>query len=673
VTLDAATPTQASLMGDATVLHQYDVLMLPCEGADYTKPAQELSNLVGFANAGGRVFTSHYSYSWMWNNPPFNTVAQWIGGPGTEVLFPNVLEGTVDTSFPEGETLAEWLPLVGATSTPGDIPVVTPFKDTNGVIAPTQEWLTVTYPLSLSPNPPMATSTAQFVFDTPVAPTGTTVNQCGRVLYNDYHVENPPSKVTASTIFPNECPYEGLTGMTPEEKLLEYNLFELTDDGGLPSIIPATYDFGSEAVGIPDTLKLFTWINNSSGPMAVSSVSITGSDFSIIAGTDTCSNMIIAGGASCTIAVGFTPSAIGARTGTLSVVSGGFSQTASLNGTGAPGFSLSPGSLSFGSVAVGDNSSQTVTLTSNASGPQPLPILQITNGFSVSTTGCANPVPALGTCVVTVTFSPTQLASQVGVQTGTLTAVVPLSDQRTLLSGTGIPDFTLTACNPELRQSGCGLPLHAANTHAAKLCKSRRGNARLRHRGQLLGEHSGLRRPDRSAFRLPGLGDLHPADDRAVCWNTRRQLDRPGLRGPERLPDRKRRRLYHRAQSRLRLRHCRRRSHDDRDVDTAGGICRATHAELYRNPGGDGIELQFFSDDGDADNSRERVGQHQHNLAVYGRWLQRVWRQAVPVADSAGEWMSSVEQASEDSAAAAWWRIASNAGGDWAFADGMYW
>jgi hypothetical protein len=246
--------------------------------------------------------------------------------------------------------------------------------------------------------------------------------------------------------------------MTPQEKLLEYSLFELTDDGGLPSIFPTAYDFGSEAVGYPATPELFTWTNNSASPASVSSVGINGSDFSVVAGTDICSNMIIPGGGSCTVTVGFTPSAIGTRTGTLSVVSGGFSQTASLNGTGAPGFSLSPGSLSFGSVAVGDTSSQTVTLTSNATVPQPLPTLQITNGFSVSTTGCANPVPALGTCVVTVTFSPTQLASQVRVQTGTLTAVVPLSDQRTLLSGTGIPDFTLTPATLSFGNQDVGFP-----------------------------------------------------------------------------------------------------------------------------------------------------------------------------------------------------------------------
>src|ERR1019366_3174570 len=143
------------------------------------------------------------------------------------------------------------------------------------------------------PVPGLGTSTMQFVFDTPIAPNPTTVNQCGRVLYNDYHVENPPNKVTASTIFPKECPNEALSGMSPQEKLLEYSLFELIDDGGLPSISPVTYDFGSDAVAYPATPELFTWTNNSSSPATVSSVGVTGSDFSVIAGTDTCTNMII--------------------------------------------------------------------------------------------------------------------------------------------------------------------------------------------------------------------------------------------------------------------------------------------------------------------------------------------------------------------------------------------
>ncbi len=84
VTLDPNTPTQDSLMGKASTLNQYDALMLPCEGGNYTKPAQELANLLTFANMGGRVYTSHYGYAWMYQNPPFSGVANWsinLGDP----------------------------------------------------------------------------------------------------------------------------------------------------------------------------------------------------------------------------------------------------------------------------------------------------------------------------------------------------------------------------------------------------------------------------------------------------------------------------------------------------------------------------------------------------------------------------------------------------------------
>src|ERR1017187_2856145 len=80
VVIDAATPTQVSLMGSKSTLDSYDVLMLPCEGGNYLKPAQELANLVDFANGGGRVYASHFSYSWMYQNPPFNAVVNWAPG-----------------------------------------------------------------------------------------------------------------------------------------------------------------------------------------------------------------------------------------------------------------------------------------------------------------------------------------------------------------------------------------------------------------------------------------------------------------------------------------------------------------------------------------------------------------------------------------------------------------
>jgi len=59
----------------------------------------------------------------------------------------------------------------------------------------------------------------QFTFDTLVGPTA---NQCGRVLYSDYHVIQASSP--SGTPFPIECPSS--TAMTPQEEILEYALFD---------------------------------------------------------------------------------------------------------------------------------------------------------------------------------------------------------------------------------------------------------------------------------------------------------------------------------------------------------------------------------------------------------------------------------------------------------------
>ena len=122
--------------------------------------------------------------SWMYNNPPFNTVATWTGSSQT------LSDGlaTVDTTFSEGQTLATWLQEVGATTTKGQMQVyTTPPRLQRCRQAPTQSWLT----LNSSGNPTM-----QFVFDTPV---GQSSGQCGRVLFNEYHVENGSSNPAART------------------------------------------------------------------------------------------------------------------------------------------------------------------------------------------------------------------------------------------------------------------------------------------------------------------------------------------------------------------------------------------------------------------------------------------------------------------------------------------
>jgi len=426
--IDSNTQSENVLMGTSSVLNSYDVLMLPCEAGQYSQPAQQLANLITFANSGGRVYSSHYSYDWMYQNPPFNSVANWNVGQA-EPDGGNSGIATVDTSFAAGQTLQTRLQNVGATTTPGQMTLDTLRQDTNGVIAPTQSWLALNDPSAGNP-------VMQFVFDTPInAPVG---QQCGRVLFNEYHVENLITS-NPSMSFPTECAsLNGLVaGMSPQEKLLEYMLFELTDEGGQPTLNPTTQDFGSEAIGFTSPPQTFTWTNNSSFAYQISGATVTG-DFNIV--SNGCQGPV-AGGASCLIVVTFTPTALGARTGTLTVSSSSNQLTAQLTGTGTPGFTMTPTTFSYGSLDVGNSAAQTFTLTSTASGPLAVPPFVTTGQYSVNTSVCGASVAGGAHCTVTVSFLPTSTGPQNGTLGVSSTSLL-YSGLSGTMTGNGI-DFTI--------------------------------------------------------------------------------------------------------------------------------------------------------------------------------------------------------------------------------------
>jgi len=416
--VSTSTPVETALMGNSANLSNYDLLMLPCEGGEYIRSSTALANIVGFANSGGRVYSTHYSYAWLYNNPPFNKVANWAVNQAQPTPDPGV--ATVNPAFSGSQELAQWLQNLGATTTLGQMTISTLRQDLNGVIAPTEAWLNLND--VKAGNPVM-----QMVFDTPVAAVGSSTNQCGRVLFNEYHVEN--ASVPIGTIFPNEC---AATAMSPQEKLLEYSLFELTNDGGTATLTPATQDFGSVAVGFNSPVQNFTWTNNSTFTASVTTLSGSG-DFNVTG--NNCQG--VQGGNSCTISVVFTPTALGPRTGTLTAGSNGTTLTSSLTGTGVPGLTISPASWSFGSVDVGAALTQTFTVTNSA--PGALPVVLVTTGdYTASTAACGGSVAANSSCAVTVTFKPTTTGSR----PGTVTLQSASAGAPVTLAGNGI-DFTV--------------------------------------------------------------------------------------------------------------------------------------------------------------------------------------------------------------------------------------
>ncbi len=114
----------------------------------------------------------------------FAPVANWTTTPEQSV---SSGMGTVATNFSDGATLAQWLQNSGATvvGTPNQIQISTLRADVSRVIPPTQSWVTLN---SGSYNSQTGNPVMQMTFNTPVG--AAAANQCGRVMYNDYHVFN---------------------------------------------------------------------------------------------------------------------------------------------------------------------------------------------------------------------------------------------------------------------------------------------------------------------------------------------------------------------------------------------------------------------------------------------------------------------------------------------------
>ena len=414
--IDANTPLQTALMDDLSTLKNYDVLMLPCEGGAYAQPANELSNLIQFADAGGRVYASHFSYSWMYQNPPFDSVANW------HVDQPQLPDGaaTVNPGFSGAATLSAWLQVVGASTAPGQIVVTTNRHDLDGVNAPTQSWITLNDPAAGNP-------VMQFTFNTPVA----SANQCGRVLFNEYHVENRTSGTVASAIrpFPTECSNAAITS---QEKLLEYSLFDLTNDGGAPTLTPSSKDFGTAYLGFATAPQTFTWTNHSIFSATVTSATVTG-DFALVG--NTCKD--VASSASCTLSVVYQPTTAVPASGTLTVVSNSSTQTAALTGTGTQPLILSSTNLNFANTDVGATATQTMTLHNAAPGSIPLNGSVQAGDFAVSS-DCGTALASNASCTLRVSFKPGT--------TGMRSGQAAFNGQVATFTGTGV-DFS-TAFTP---------------------------------------------------------------------------------------------------------------------------------------------------------------------------------------------------------------------------------
>ena len=124
----AATPvetsnTATSLWGPVNpTINNYDMVVFSCQGTPVA--ANTAETVIDFVNSGGRLFATHYNYTWLNTNPaghtnPFTATANWVAENDNFASDPG--NGIINTGFAEGQALSQWLQFIGASTTYGHI------------------------------------------------------------------------------------------------------------------------------------------------------------------------------------------------------------------------------------------------------------------------------------------------------------------------------------------------------------------------------------------------------------------------------------------------------------------------------------------------------------------------------------------------------------------------
>jgi len=155
----------------------------------------------------------------------------------------------------------------------------------------------------------------------------------------------------------------------------------------------ANGSFGSVGAGSSAT-QTFTVTNTGSNPLTINNVAVTGVGYTIAGIT---LPVTVAAGKSAPIVARFAPATAGALAGNISITANTNPSVTSIalsgNGTtaGQPVIAISPGSLSYGAVAVGQDVGQLTMISNLGSGPLTVSNISV-SGIGYSITGVTLPV-----------------------------------------------------------------------------------------------------------------------------------------------------------------------------------------------------------------------------------------------------------------------------------------
>ncbi len=215
----------------------YDVVLDPCEGAAYDKEnlytsaatqGEPYKNLIHYTDIGGRAFVTHFSYMWLWfpngNGHAYVPgpdnwglqVAPWTNTSGATTSTVDPLTGFVIQTFPKGNSYAQWLNNVHATPTYGQLPLHEARQDLTTLTTAgnpgSTAWMSATNSFTSrgggTTNIPY---NPHFTFNTPYS--AAPVNQCGRVVFSDFHV-SASALIRSGTGTNNTCTSNAECGFT---------------------------------------------------------------------------------------------------------------------------------------------------------------------------------------------------------------------------------------------------------------------------------------------------------------------------------------------------------------------------------------------------------------------------------------------------------------------------
>ena len=196
-----------------------------CSPDAATKTQAMMDNMKAYADAGGRMFLSHYHSIWIEGEAgvPTHAPAVWPGIATCQAEGTGASSGVIDqVNNPKGAAFAAWMVNVMGSTTLGTLPISEGRQSCTAVdLTKAERWV---YYKSGSMDVPQ-----NFQFLTPnEVPKD---ERCGKVVFSDMHVSSGSVSGAGTTgtafayPFPDGC---SLGELTPQEKALAFIFFDIS-------------------------------------------------------------------------------------------------------------------------------------------------------------------------------------------------------------------------------------------------------------------------------------------------------------------------------------------------------------------------------------------------------------------------------------------------------------